>query len=473
MEALYRRHIRSAVRRSGFIVQHVKIWLTKASGFDKKWVVASLIVVGLSLAGLFVMAQYKTALMDYIESQGFHVRYAPGMVDFSVGEVAWFVGFLAVSLWVMLAVLSGAWSGPQAKWAWIFLGAIMVLDLGRSDIPWISYFNYQEKYAPNPVTDFLEQNPFEHRVVGRLSPLGPYNISGNNFSLLYHFWLQNDFPYHNIQSLDVAQWPRMPQSDSNYLGNFLCKGTELLTSDLRPAVRLFQLTNTRYILANAAAAPLLNDRGDPVQRGFQIRARLAVHTKPDISSVEDYGDRTVDTSDDGPFALIEYTRALPRAKLYADWKSPGDGPATLKALAAEDFDPWRTVLVAAETPVAQAPSEPGSDPGTVTITDYKPKHVTLQADARTPAVLLLNDRAAPDWKLSLDGKPAPILRCNYLMRGVFLTPGRHTVDFRFKPKLTALYVSLGAWFAGICIAAYVFYSNRSSMKRASMPAGTA
>src|SRR5262249_43934746 len=151
---------------------------------------------------------------------------------------------------------------------------VMVVDLARSDQPWVNYFDYKEKYATNPVFDFLKERPFEHRVIGRISPIGLYSVSAKNFGLLYHFWLQIDFPYNDIQNLDFAQWPRMPVTDSNYVGNFIATGTELANADLRPAVRLFQLTNTRFLLANASAATVFNDRGDPVQRGFEVRTRL-------------------------------------------------------------------------------------------------------------------------------------------------------------------------------------------------------
>ena len=105
----------------------------------------------------------------------------------------------------------------------------------------------------------------------------------------------------------------------------------------------------------------------------------------------------------------------------------------------------------------------------MSITDYRTKRVILQAEAKTPAVLLFNERINPDWKLWVDNKPAPILRCNYIMRGVFLTPGSHTVDFRFEPSLKTLYVSLLAIAFGIGLAGYLF-ATRSPATAA--PAGT-
>jgi hypothetical protein len=460
LEALHRRYLKTATKGNDFVFGRVKSLFTKAAGFDKKWAVGCAVACGIAIIALLAMVQFKEHLLTYLQDEGFTAEISPRIAAFSISEVAWSVAFLLISVWIILGIVSGAWSGAQEKWAWIYLIGILILDLGRSDKPWIMYFNYKEKYQSNTVLDFLAQNPEEHRVIGRLSPLGPYNISGDNFNLLYHYWLQNDFPYHNIQALDVAQWPRMPLVDSNYLGNFICTGTNASTANLEPAVRLFQLTNTRFILANATTGPLLNERGDPAHKPFQTRARLSMQPRPGVGRPEDLGDYTVEPDDSGKFAVVEYTQTLPRAKLFSDWKSGGDGPATLKTLASPEFDPFQTVLIAAETPAPQTAPNPAADPGTVNITEYKPKYVQLTATAKSPAILLLNDHYATDWKCTIDQKPAPILRCNYIMRGVFLPPGEHKVEFRFQPSLTGLYVTLAAWVAALAVTGFVVSTNR-------------
>ena len=62
----------------------------------------------------------------------------------------------------------------------------------------------------------------------------------------------------------------------------------------------------------------------------------------------------------------------------------------------------------------------------------RPKDIMFDAQAATPAVLLLNDKFDPYWHVLVDGKPAELLRCNFIMRGVYLTPGQHTVEFLIK-----------------------------------------
>ena len=82
---------------------------------------------------------------------------------------------------------------------------------------------------------------------------------------------------------------------------------------------------------------------------------------------------------------------------------------------------------------------------------YAPKNIVLACHPAAPAVLLLNDRFDPNWHVRVDGRPAVLLRCNFLMRGVYLTPGAHTVDFTYQPPIDLLYLSLAAMTACLLV----------------------
>ena len=82
--------------------------------------------------------------------------------------------------------------------------------------------------------------------------------------------------------------------------------------------------------------------------------------------------------------------------------------------------------------------------------------------AKAPSVLLLNDRIAPGWTVSVDQMPAKLLRCNFIMRGVFLSPGEHVVEFKFQPPLWTLYVSLAGCLALIILSVYLLTFSRAS-----------
>jgi hypothetical protein len=459
LEALWRRYLRTAPPRTDILSLHLQKWWSRVSGFEKGWAAASLALVGASLAAVFIFSAWKPHLIQYLEENGFTVSRAAQMADFSVVEARWFAFWLFVSAGAVVCIMSGAWSGRQARQAWIFLGAIIVLDLARSDVPWIHYFNYKQEYTANSVVDLLQDKPYEHRVTGRLSPRGLGSGIGTQLGKVYDYWEQNEFPNYKIQAVDFAQWPRVPLMDAAYMRNFALHGDDVFHTDMWPCERLWQLTNTRYILTSGFVLPLLERAVSNSHFVLQSRSYLKVIQKPQVTALEDAGDMTVVPDADGTFVLIDFTNTLPRAKLYSAWQSPTNDEATLKTLASHDFDPEQTVLVAQNTPVGQPPGDPKADAGSVSITDYQPKYVQLQASAATPAVLLLNDHIAPAWRVWVDKKPAPLLRCNYLMRGVYLTPGEHTVEFRFRPPQTPLYVSLCAWGVGILTSSYLICSR--------------
>lgn len=455
MEALHRKYMANTVARAGALPKHFLQWWHKAGGFEKKWILGTLVFLGISIAAFLIMSSSKADLVQYLEHNGFASDSAPGqaaqMAAFSIKEVAEYLVFLTICIAILAGILSHAWTGSRATVAWVVLGVIMIIDLFRADVPWVRYYDYEKVYSMNPVVDFLRKNPYEHRVMSRFSPTGGYMPGGGYLPALCHWWLENDYLANEIESLEIDQAPRLPDLDRNYIGNFNLRSQQ----DLSPPARMWRLTNTRYLLADARLTPVLNQYAEP-KNSFTNVMLMDIVPKPgvDPNHISDAGDLTVQTNDRGQVALIEFTKALPRAKLYSNWQVTNDD-ATLKMLNSSEFDPEKTVLVATDTPVTEKPSKPDSDPGEVHITRYKPRDVQLDANAKTSAVLLLNDRTGDYWTVTVDGKPAEVLRCNYIMRGVYLTPGAHHIDFHFRAPLQWFYVSSAAFGIAVLLLGYV------------------
>ena len=185
LEALSRRYLLVAGRRTESLMLHLQRWWSMVSGFEKKWTVASLTLVGTSLLALFIFKSWKPHLIEYLVQEGFAVDRAVQIARFSIAEAWWYMAVLLISTAILVGIISGALSGPQARSAWIYLGLIIVLDLARSDTPWIHYFNYKQEYAANSVVDFLEDKPYEHRVTGRLAPKGRGSNLGDDLLVNY------------------------------------------------------------------------------------------------------------------------------------------------------------------------------------------------------------------------------------------------------------------------------------------------
>ena len=251
-----------------------------------------------------------------------------------------------------------------------------------------------------------------------------------------------------------------------------------------PPLRRWELTNTRYLLGPAAFVDSLNQQLDAGKGRFRIATRFDLAAKTGVDqSVPQSEQVTAVITTNGQLAVIDFTGALPRAKLYSSWKVSTNEAAklqdwsksiqqrvrqeeasalaaqnqadlaTLHELAEKEFDPAQTVLLAEQLPVAPGTNQ---NAGEVRFESYAPKHIVLAAKANAPAVLLLNDKYDPNWKVTVDGKPASLLRCNFIVRGVFLEKaGEHRVEFVFQPPLTGLYVSLASIVIALGLIAYV------------------
>ena len=422
-----------------------RTWWSQGVRVDRRWTVGCAAALGLGVGGWLVYATLQPALRDYLQKVDFDQSSAQTIGAFSTHQVGWFLLFFLLAAGLLGLVLSGVFAGSRARWGGALLGLLLVIDLGRANLPWIIYWNYQQQYATNDVLRFLQQEPYEHRVA-----LVPFRTSPESALLdaVYHVeWAQHQFPYYGIQSLDIVALPRMPKDLAAFESAFFAPDGRTVGR----LARRWQLTNTRYLLAPTALLQSLNDQLDPVQQRFHILRQFDL-----VPAQKDFGSAAVTFfgaprgaaldavtavfNTNGTYAIVEFAGALPRAKLYTHWLVSTNESATLERLGSPDFDPETTVLVhhpslpisrATETISGGPNTNPGNG-GTVEFVSYASKEILLQTRADVGSVLLLNDRFDPQWSVTVDDKPATLLRCNYLMRGVQLDPGPHRVRFRFQ-----------------------------------------
>lgn len=81
--------------------------------------------------------------------------------------------------------------------------------------------------------------------------------------------------------------------------------------------------------------------------------------------------------------------------------------------------------------LTRAATDPNEAP---VFTRYEPQHVELDVNMVHPGILVLADVYYPGWQLTIDGKPAEILRVNRVMRGAAVPSGKHHLVYRFDPQ---------------------------------------
>jgi hypothetical protein len=466
LEGLGRLYLNKPPAKARAWLDQIKAWWKTASTFDRKWMTGAMAAVAASLLGWLIYASSRSELVRHLSLAGFPDKHlANSIAQFSVNEVGLFILFLILCLGLLTLIMSGFFTGARTKWAVAALGLVLVVDLGRANAPWIVYWNYKEKYASNPVIDQLREKPWEHRVTAKLAPMSPQFLvnyqeqnEANLFIRVYFAeWLQHHFQYYRAQSLDIIQMPRMPEFDEAFIRAL----GPTNNNQAYLCCRMWQLTNTRYLLGARDWLNQLNEFFDPAQRRFGIRTGFNLRPKPGLQEVTKPEQFTAVPAPDGKFALFEFAGALPRAKLFTRWRVNTNDAATLEELRNPDFDPAQSVFVAGEVPPGIPGLSTNQTGGSLEFNRYESKFIQLNADAAAPSVLLLNDRFSPDWNVRVDGKLEPLLRCNYLMRGVYLTPGKHVVEFRFQPPLTTFYISLASLFAGTLLCGYLAATKNS------------
>jgi hypothetical protein len=108
------------------------------------------------------------------------------------------------------------------------------------------------------------------------------------------------------------------------------------------------------------------------------------------------------------------------------WHVPGrrvDDPRTLVWIESADRDALRGAVV-------RAPVQPGES---VTVVRHEPQRVELRAHLTLPGIVVLADAYYPGWRLTIDGRPAPILRADRMMRAAAVAAGEHTLVYVYDP----------------------------------------
>ena len=449
LQVLWTHYLNRPPAREKKLGKLLKQWWTKAPGFDRKWTLAVAGIIVFGLLSCLIYASAGKEMAQLLLDGGFSEELAGEIHTFSVFELFWSVAFFS-TVWILVTLtLSGAFHWKHRKALGIALGLLLVTDLGRADRFWIVYYDYKKKYTSNPIIDKLQENAFEHRVALRLNPFGggtlsdPTRPKGNIFHNMAASWLEHQFPYYNISSLDVIQMPRIKKEDAAFVKQFAPQ-------------RLWELTSTRYLVGMTNYLTELNRQLDPGRERFQISRRFDFMLKENaIPNAVKLEDIAVVEHSSGQFGIIEFTGALPKAKRYTDWIVLTNQQAALNKLAEPQLDPSKTVVVMDTTVKLPAEASEEND-GTATIESYHPRAIRIQTAGSGNGVLLYNDRYHPHWKAYVNGKRRPLLRCNSIMRGVEVPAGSHVVEFRYEPPQWGLAISLssmalGVWIGCLCL----------------------
>jgi len=140
------------------------------------------------------------------------------------------------------------------------------------------------------------------------------------------------------------------------------------------------------------------------------------------------------------FSVVEFTGAAPLFRFVQSWTAVPDSPEQdekiLSALSG-GFDQVNTAFVQGKgiSGIGQ-----GSG-GSIDIVENSPKKVVLDVNAEEQTLMVRSSKYHPAWKVYIDGKPADLLRANYLFQGLLVPQGKHRILFQLEASNKGLIVS--------------------------------
>lgn len=167
---------------------------------------------------------------------------------------------------------------------------------------------------------------------------------------------------------------------------------------------------------------------------------------------------------EGNERVYENEDVLPKAFFVSNIETVGSAnEAVEKMESGQNFDPSQTAIVETEETIT------ASENAEVDIETYRANEIELNVSASNDAFLVLSEVFYPaGWEATIDGEPTEIFKTNFVLRGLQVPAGDHSIEMRFEPAShiwgmrLAQFGHLVLWLSGI-VAIYpmvVSYRNR-------------
>ena len=132
----------------------------------------------------------------------------------------------------------------------------------------------------------------------------------------------------------------------------------------------------------------------------------------------------------GASEVLEFIPWLPRVTVIGRYRVISPGYSILDSIGAGGIDSGTMTLLERDPGLTLGPVEGA----TATIESYRLNDVSIAVDTPGAALVRLADLWYPDWVASVDGRPAEIIKADYLLRAVAVPAGHHRIEFHYRSK---------------------------------------
>jgi len=385
---------------------------------------AAFVVVAVAVAGLLVIRPDGGTFAD--SGRHFLSGFDP--------QAARSVALVAIFWWLLLAgsaLALGAVIRSKSRRSWIGVALVSVLLLVAVDM-----VRFADGYqpAPSPAIASPEATPL-------IQFLEPRSSSGRVVALgggIFGEGLPADFGMKFGLRSPRGYDPPQPDQRYRQMLILLAQTINLKAEQAQRTAGLKALSalGTRWLVLPAGTQPPAAGSG-----------LVLVHSRKDG-------------------AVYDNRNSVPRVRVASQLIAVASLREALGAIASPLYRPPATAIVETSTGSLPAGWGPRSA-GVAQVVSESNDRVAISAQLAKPGLVVLDDRLAPGWSVTVDQRPANAVHADVAMRGVFVEAGSHTVVWQYSvPGLTAGLavsgVSLVVWLAG-CVLLVV--SRRSQQRQ--------
>ena len=94
--------------------------------------------------------------------------------------------------------------------------------------------------------------------------------------------------------------------------------------------------------------------------------------------------------------------------------------------------------------------------------------IKYESNASGNHVAIFSEIYYKDWKAYIDGKPASYFKANYVLRGMVVPAGKHTIEFKFEPKaffLGQTITKISTWLFLLILLGYIVWMGRGMFRK--------
>jgi len=134
-----------------------------------------------------------------------------------------------------------------------------------------------------------------------------------------------------------------------------------------------------------------------------------------------------------------------------------NGPVEeMKAL--NSFNPAETAIVDNKFNTQITGWQPADSSATIKQTDFDFENIKYESNSSAPHLAVFSEIFYKDWHAYIDGKEAPIAKADYVLRTMLIPAGKHSIEFKFEPKvyhLGSTLTSIGGFIILLLILAFI------------------